>query len=600
MANNFDDPLYIHPCDTRGMNLVNEQLIGVENYGIWSRAMLIALRAKNKLAMIDGSYSRPAIGSPTLRQWERCNALVLSWIMNTVSKEIFGGIVYASDASTVWADLKEQFDKINGSRIFSLHREIGRLTQGNTTISNYYCKLKQLWDEYSALVTLPSCECDTAKKYLEHEQQQRLLQFLMGLNDSYMNVRSQILMMNPLPTVGQAFSLLSQEESHRTLSTTDNQVAAFYTKQSKNDNSAKEVTCEYCHWNGHTKADCYRLIGYPPGHRLYKIPNKGPNKKMMYRDNLRNKKASAGSNMVEGNVSEGTSSNAVQNAPLFTSAQYAEILKLLGNTSVQSEGTPTVNMAGTDSKAVISEWIIDTGANEHMIGDLSLLQRSTSLVDSTSTVRLPNGSKVSISKVGSTFLSESIELQNVLYVPHFQFNILSVSKFTKAHGCFVTFYPDFCIFQDLKTRRVMGIGKERQGLYHFTTKTIQETNFRDIVTLSSHMFQCNNFQSRSTNNVPCKSVDINTWHKILGHMSITRMQLLPFVSKNDSISHCSICPISKQSRLPFPHASETKYFYHFQVIHMDIWGPFHTPTYNGERYFLTIVDDYSRGTWVYL
>lgn len=94
--------------------------------------MLIALRAKNKIAFIDGSCGRPPVGSQTSLQWERCNALVLSWIMNNVSKEIFGRIIYASDASTGWADLKEQLDKINGSRIFSLHREIGQLTQGTT------------------------------------------------------------------------------------------------------------------------------------------------------------------------------------------------------------------------------------------------------------------------------------------------------------------------------------------------------------------------------------------------------------------------------------------------------------------------------------
>ncbi|XP_073040412.1 uncharacterized protein [Primulina eburnea] len=228
-TSNFNDPLYIHPSDTPGTNLVSDQLLGVENYGIWSRAMLIALRAKNKIALIDGSCRRPPVGSQNLLQWERCNALVLSWIMNTVSKEIFGGIIYASDASAVWTDLKEQFDKINGSRIFSLHREIGRLTQGNSTIPTYYCKLKQLCDEYSALVVLPSCECDTARKYLDHDQQQRLLQFLMGLNDSYMNIRSQILMMSPLPTVGQAFLLLSQEESHRALSSVETPITAFYT-----------------------------------------------------------------------------------------------------------------------------------------------------------------------------------------------------------------------------------------------------------------------------------------------------------------------------------------------------------------------------------
>lgn len=120
MANsgNFNDPLFLHPSDTPRMNLMNEILLGVENYGIWSRAMLIALRAKNKIVFIDGSYPRPSIGTDSLHQWERCNALVLSWHMNSVSKEIYGGIVYSTDASTVWSDLKEQFDKVNGSRIF--------------------------------------------------------------------------------------------------------------------------------------------------------------------------------------------------------------------------------------------------------------------------------------------------------------------------------------------------------------------------------------------------------------------------------------------------------------------------------------------------
>lgn len=126
--------------------------------------------------------------------------------MNSVSKEIFGGIVYAIDASVVWTDLKEQYDKINGSRIFSLHREIGSLTQANNAASSYYCKLKQLWDEYSSLVVLPSCACDTTKQNVVHDQQQRLFPFLMRLNESYVQVRSQILMMGPLPSVGQAFS----------------------------------------------------------------------------------------------------------------------------------------------------------------------------------------------------------------------------------------------------------------------------------------------------------------------------------------------------------------------------------------------------------
>lgn len=33
---------------------------------------------------------------------------------------------------------------------------------------------------------------------------------------------------------------------------------------------------------------------------------------------------------------------------------------------------------------------------------------------------------------------------------------------------------------------------------------------------------------------------------------------------------------------------------------MDVWGPYHDAIYKGERYFLTVVDDFSRATWVFL
>ncbi|GAV73454.1 UBN2_3 domain-containing protein [Cephalotus follicularis] len=238
----FNDLLYLHPSDTLGVNLVNEQLVGTENYRVWSRAMMITLTAKNKLGFVDGSCRKPMEGSPILYQWERCNAIVLSWIMNTVSKEIFAGIIYSTDAFSVWKDLKERFNKVNGSRIYALHRKIVCSAQGNLTISGYYSRMRQLWDEYDSLVTLPSCECQTYRAYIEHDQQQKLLQFFMGLNDIYTNFWSQILPMSSLPTLGQAYSLISQEESHRgilsvignhSVAITADSPTAFYSRNPK-------------------------------------------------------------------------------------------------------------------------------------------------------------------------------------------------------------------------------------------------------------------------------------------------------------------------------------------------------------------------------
>ncbi|GAV88347.1 hypothetical protein CFOL_v3_31770 [Cephalotus follicularis] len=81
-------------------------------------------------------------------------------------------------------------------------------------------------------------------------------------------------MMSPLPTVGQANSLISQEESHRGIiaggsSNVSNMPAAFYSNTSNYKGKA-DSRCEYCGWTGQTKENCYKLIGYPPGHRLYK------------------------------------------------------------------------------------------------------------------------------------------------------------------------------------------------------------------------------------------------------------------------------------------------------------------------------------------
>ncbi|XP_073305868.1 uncharacterized protein [Primulina huaijiensis] len=310
MANNigFNDPLYIHPSDTPGMCLVNDHLTGAEIYGVWNRAMLIALRAKNKTGFIDGTCRKPTLEQP-----------------------VFGGIVYAIDAFAVWNDLKDQYNKVNGSRIFALHREIGRLTQGSNTVSRYYCRLKQLWDEYSSFVALPSCECDTARQYIAHDQQHKLLQFLMGLNDGYAQIRSQILIMSPLPSVGQAFSIIFQEESHRSLSTVELPSTALFSVQGKMNNQKRDtLTCDYFQWNGHTKEFCYKLVGYPPGHKLYKANNnrKGQNGRA-YKDVPKNQNPYANLTdiaLVETSPMANTEVTSTTTASIFTPAQYAEIL----------------------------------------------------------------------------------------------------------------------------------------------------------------------------------------------------------------------------------------------------------------------------------
>ena len=89
------------------------------------------------------------------------------------------------------------------------------------------------------------------------------------------------------------------------------------------------------------------------------------------------------------------------------------------------------------------------------------------------------------------------------------------------------------------------------------------------------------------------------WHCRLGHPSSQHMgkiQGLPCKAPN---TICSICPQAKQHRnsFSFSNSVTTK---PFELLHVDIWGPYRIPTYDGFRLFLSIVDDFTRGTWIFL
>ena len=106
-------------------------------------------------------------------------------------------------------------------------------------------------------------------------------------------------------------------------------------------------------------------------------------------------------------------------------------------------------------------------------------------------------------------------------------------------------------------------------------------------------------QSHVLNNTVVPS---SLWHLRLGHPSDVKLSLLKNVL-HDSVctfnKDCEICPLAKHKRLPFPfpnHISDSP----FNIVHCDIWGPYSDPTVDGHKYFLTIIDDCTRSTWVYL
>ena len=73
--------------------------------------------------------------------------MVISWILNSVSKEISASIIYAHSAREIWIDLRDRFQQSNGPRNFQLRRELMNLSQDQQSVSVYFTKLKTIWGE---------------------------------------------------------------------------------------------------------------------------------------------------------------------------------------------------------------------------------------------------------------------------------------------------------------------------------------------------------------------------------------------------------------------------------------------------------------------
>ncbi|GAA0163136.1 hypothetical protein LIER_19082 [Lithospermum erythrorhizon] len=71
--------------------------------------------------------------------------------MNSMSKELSSGFMFASNASELWREIKEQFGGYSGPRIYELRRSIYSSKQGGYSVVVYYNKVKRLRDELACL-----------------------------------------------------------------------------------------------------------------------------------------------------------------------------------------------------------------------------------------------------------------------------------------------------------------------------------------------------------------------------------------------------------------------------------------------------------------
>ncbi|CAL1381785.1 unnamed protein product [Linum trigynum] len=612
----YSNPFYLAQSDNSFLPVIGFKLTD-DNYLLWSESMEVALRTKNKLGFVLGTIQVPPLTDPSYGTWDRVNGTVVCWIRNSVSEDIVPSLRNIGIASEAWTYLKSKFSQGDSIRIANLQEKIDLAKQGNQTVRQYFTNLKLAWDELKTYQPIPYCDCaaGTYATVMRYEERGRVIRFLLGLNEKYQQVKTQMLMLDPLPDLDSIYRSVVQLERQLDGASANTgkseeaialatALAASRTQynqpkdKGQADHQPGGLFCRYCKKEGHVKEDCWKLKR--KNGLLGNNPGRGNNAGRGFA-------GSVDVNTPEGNPSGGAGSYSPTSpvsqqeprSPTFAGFTVDELtrLKALLQPASSSHGSSQANavitrsqpMSGILSLSTLTHrnsecvWVLDTGASDHIICSISLFLRCKKVHDVS--VTLPNSQQASVTHLGVVKLPCGIFLTNVLLVPSFSYNLISISQLTKNSPVSLLFQSTLCSIQDLISRQRIGLIPVSRGLY------LLGDSSGPGETCNPQIF-----------GVSTSSESSSLWHKRLGHLSLDRLRKIKQTCTEVELPNsldCEFCHLSRQKRLPFPRS--TSYSKEpFDLIHCDIWGPVNVVSHDGFQYFLTVVDDHSRCTWLYL
>ncbi|KAK9672915.1 hypothetical protein RND81_12G134500 [Saponaria officinalis] len=220
-------------------------------------------------------------------------------------------------------------------------------------------------------------------------------------------------------------------------------------------------------------------------------------------------------------------------------------------------------------------WWVDSGATTHISVSMQGCLKHRRPIDGGRYIYVGDDKSVEVDAIGTFRLllrtGLYLDLEDTFVVPSFRRNLISVSLLDKSgYSC------------SLENKRF-----------------ILSLNSNIVVTGSlcgfNNLYMLDNVASYSEN---------RTWkHVRLGHVSKERIQRLVSNDILDSVDFtdfdiCVSCIKGKQTKVKRLGANRATDV--LELIHTDICGPFPTASWNGQRYFISFIDDYSRFGYLYL
>jgi transposase InsO family protein len=632
--------------------LVKFKSVSSSNWINWKGRTMRALQILDAWGHVESDLSatrpNPAIDSRVtaahLAAWDHTERIALTQILHNIDDTNLTITRRCTTARAAWLALEANFVQASTTSRMSILNAINQFTfEPETSVLAHTNRLRALCDDL-----------EESGGAIPHDQ---LVLYLLNSMPEEYDQTVVFLRMQPPASLTFNYVCNALMAAETTFATKKKKTASSYVTHTnkgggdgrpafKPNNNYNKVVCSLCGKSGHPRERCFEdpKIGYPdwwgPRPRVgdtNKRKKGGPNKKA--------------SNRAE--PSSPAESDNDDDGPSDDDAPKRSAKKTKGGRDVSFHMT-TVDTPDSVPKAALaflgtmnppstfrvtdlqvsnsSDWVLDSGTTSHFCRDRSLMVDYTEI--SPVTVRMGSATTKAnakgrvvlwVSKDGRHF-DQRVTLGNVLFVPDFSVNLMSVRKLAQHGYGFTVVGNTAQLMMADNTPFAVVHGTDEDDLYVLEARTSKNCSASDnseadsyhtaqtsaggegtvrMSTVSPKSYVASVQTSRSVADV----TPLHLLHDRLGHLNVQQMvqmrnsdmvdgaDLLPSaVPSTSSKFSCESCIIGKSHRATMPRKAVSQRTTRcLQLVHSDVCGPVRCLSIGNEhRYLLTFVDDYSR------
>ena len=223
--------------------------------------------------------------------------------------------------------------------------------------------------------------------------------------------------------------------------------------------------------------------------------------------------------------------------------------------------------------------MLDSGCSRHMTGDQLKFSKLT--FKRQGSVAFGNNGKLKIIGSGDIELNSNFTIQNALLVENFQYNLLSVSQLCD-NNYKVIFLENECLIKTNETFKTILKGTRNSNIY---TISLPNSSTKCLMTQQEESW---------------------LWHRWLGHShprlihKISQSGLVRGLPNLNNLDNkiCNACQQGKKPRAQHQLTNQERTKSVLELLHLDLFDSHGAKSLNGSQFYLVIIDDYSRFTWV--